>query len=198
MLFNGEESPKTSKVTLRSHLYLQLTAGKVQATNAPSRVTYLSSYEIFSVGVKMKLNIVNTPFELTLYGKSKTHDRAKSYGDELPELLNGVWEKVKRDHIPTTGINHVVYGDQDEIFAGVAITMPGEPIAGLAVREIVLHRYAYYKYVGPYAGLPQANQEIRLEIERQGLETTVPMLEIYGHWNEDESKLETELLYNIS
>jgi hypothetical protein len=32
------------------------------------------------------------------------------------------------------------------------------------------------------------------EIKRRGFETTLPYVEIYGHWNNDESKLETELL----
>ena len=34
---------------------------------------------------------------------------------------------------------------------------------------------------------------MRREIENQGLETILPYIEVYGHWNNDETKLETEL-----
>ena len=35
------------------------------------------------------------------------------------------------------------------------------------------------------------------EIKSRGLETTLPYVEIYGHWNSDETKLETELLMSL-
>ena len=145
----------------------------------------------------MNITIIDTPFKLTLYGKSKTHEPAKSYGNELIALLNVVWATVKSHGIPTTGINHVVYGDQDEVFAGVILAQPSEFTSELSTQEFVLKRYAYYKYIGPYSGLPQANIEIRKEIEQRGLKIKAPMIEIYGHWTDDESKLETELLYAI-
>ncbi|MBE0696729.1 MAG: hypothetical protein IH586_07385 [Anaerolineaceae bacterium] len=78
----------------------------------------------------MEIKIVESQLELKLSGVAKTHDPAKSYGDELIELLNVVWDCVKSRGIPTTGINHVVYGDQGEIFAGVVITIPGAPPEG--------------------------------------------------------------------
>ncbi len=145
----------------------------------------------------MQIKIVDTPLELKLSGVAKTHDPAKSYGEELIELLDVVWGSVKIRNIPTTGINHAVYGDQDEVFAGVVITAPGELPDTLSTREFVLKRYAYYKYIGPYTGLPRVNKEMQEEIDRQGLVRKAPMIEIYGHATEDPSKPETELLYGL-
>jgi hypothetical protein len=105
----------------------------------------------------MNIKIVDLPLELKLSGVAKPRDPAKSYGDELIELLNGVWPSVKTRRIPTTAINHSVYGDQGEIFAGVVITIPPATPGELSVREIALKRYAYYKYMGSYAGLPLAH-----------------------------------------
>ena len=34
---------------------------------------------------------------------------------------------------------------------------------------------------------------MRRELENRGLETILPYIEVYGHWNNDETKLETEL-----
>ncbi len=145
----------------------------------------------------MKLEIVDSPLELTLSGVAKTHDPAKTYGQDLLGLLDIVWRSVKSRNIPTTGINHAVYGAQDEIFAGVVLTAPGKPPEGLSTRQVVLKRYAYYKYIGPYAGLPQANEEMQAEIARQGLVRQGPMIEIYGHAAADPSTSETELLYAL-
>jgi hypothetical protein len=145
----------------------------------------------------MDIKIVDSSLDLQLCGVSKTHDPAKKYGDEMIELLNVVWASVKGHSIPTTGINHAVYGDGGEIFAGVVTTIPWVPLDGLSTREIVLKRYAYYKHIGAYAGLPQAHQEMRKEIERLGLVRKAPLIEIYGHWTEDSAKLETDLIYAL-
>ncbi len=145
----------------------------------------------------MNIKIVDTPLELTLNGVAKTHDPAKTYGEELLELLDVVWGSVKSRNIPTTGINHAVYGPQGEIFAGVVITALGELPDRLSKREFVLKRYAYYKYIGPYSGLPKVNKEIQEEIDGQGLIRKALMIEIYGHATDDPSKAETELLYAL-
>ncbi len=145
----------------------------------------------------MNIKIVDSPLELTLSGVAKTHLPARSYGQELIELLDVVWRSVKSRNIPTTGINHAVYGDHGEIFAGVVITAPVELPAGLSKREFVLKRYAYYKYIGPYSGLPQVNKEMQAEIERRGLVRKAPVIEIYGHATEDPQKSEAELLYTL-
>jgi effector-binding domain-containing protein len=143
----------------------------------------------------MKIKIVDTTLELKLCGVAKIHDQAKSYGDELVELLNVVWESVKSRGIPTTGINYAVYGDQGEVFAGVVMRMPEIMPDGLSARVILLERHAYFKYVGPYEGLPRAHKEMREEFERLGLTRKSPLIEVYGHWTEDPAKLETELIY---
>jgi hypothetical protein len=145
----------------------------------------------------MQLQIIDSRLILKLSGLSKTHDPAKSYGDELIELLDVVWENVKSSGVLTTGINHAVYGEQGEIFAGVEITTPGAALNGLAAREIVLERYAYYKHVGPYAALADAHAQMAAEIRARSLVQSSPVIEIYGHWNEDPAKLETEIIYAV-
>jgi hypothetical protein len=35
------------------------------------------------------------------------------------------------------------------------------------------------------------------ELKRRGYETGLPYIEIYGHWTNDETKLETDLLTNL-
>ena len=146
----------------------------------------------------MQIQIIDTPLTLHLTGLSKKHDPAKSYGEDLIGLLNVVWEKIKSRGVPNTGINHFVYDKNDVIFAGIIVTDPNVSLDGLESREIVLQRYASYTYVGPYSALPDVNAQVKAEIHARSLVTAWPMIEIYGHWNEDPAKLETELIYPLA
>ena len=38
---------------------------------------------------------------------------------------------------------------------------------------------------------------MRNELDAQGYETELPYIEIYGHWNNDETKCETELFMSL-
>ena len=145
----------------------------------------------------MQIQIIDSPLTLHLTGLSKTHDPAISYGEDLIGLLNVVWETVKSRGIPTTGINHFVYDEHGEIFAGVEITAPEAALSGFVSREIELERYVYYKHVGPYSALPDTHGQIVAEIRARSLVSAYPVIEIYGHWNEDPAKLETEIIYPI-
>ncbi|QKJ29878.1 hypothetical protein HQ865_08955 [Mucilaginibacter mali] len=61
----------------------------------------------------------------------------------------------------------------------------------------MLKKYAYYKHIGPYSLLGQSSDNMRAEIQKLGLHSRLPYIEIYGHWTEDETKLETELIMAI-
>jgi effector-binding domain-containing protein len=144
------------------------------------------------------VRIVDQPFTRTLFGKSGRHDPAKAYGDEIIALLDQVWPKVKQPGLKTTGINHIAYGQDDSLFAGVEVTEGDAAAAGLEKRVFTLPRYATYHHVGPYSGLPQAWKLVEAEIARQGLTRAGVALEIYGHWSEDTSKLETDILIPLT
>ena len=64
-------------------------------------------------------------------------------------------------------------------------------------KSITLLKYAYYKHVGPYNLIKQAGQNMKDELKSKSYETILPYIEIYGHWTNDETKLETELLMSL-
>ena len=45
--------------------------------------------------------------------------------------------------------------------------------------------------------IKKAGQNMSDELAGKGLYTTFPCIEIYGHWTNDETKLETELLMSL-
>ena len=145
----------------------------------------------------MQIGISDAPLELSLCGLSKTHDPAKSYGEEVIDLLSVVWENIKSRNIPNTGLNHVAYYENDELFAGIVLTSPGIIPDGLVTRTLSMARYLYYKHTGAYSALPEVHTQIVGEICALSLAQGSPVIEIYGHWNEDASRLETEIIYPL-
>ena len=76
------------------------------------------------------------------------------------------------------------------------IDAPGKD-TGLEKKEVLLHKYAYYKHVGPYHLIKLRGTEMGTELRGMGFVTVLPYIEIYGHWSNDETKLETELLMSL-
>jgi effector-binding domain-containing protein len=146
----------------------------------------------------MKTIIIETPWERTLFGLSKTHDPAHSYGEEIVALLGPVWEAVRKNQITTTGINHAVYDANGDYFCGLECAGQPGPIPGLVQRTVTLDRYAYFKLVGPYSEIPRVYADMHAEIQRLGLQAGAPSVEIYGHWTDDPGKLQTEILIRVS
>jgi effector-binding domain-containing protein len=146
----------------------------------------------------MQPEIRTVPVNYTLYGRSLRHDRAKRYGEEIISLLNLVWPVIKSKGIANDGLNRVVFDADDTLFAGIVLTGELSPDTGNLERKTVqLTRYAVWKHVGPYQLLPSVGSAMTKAITGMGLRTGWPMVEVYGHWNNDESKLETETFVAI-
>lgn len=107
--------------------------------------------------------------------------------------MDKMWQVVKANGLKNKGQNIWVYEPNESVFAGVELDYSPTNI-GLEQKTISLTKYAYYKHIGPYNLIKRAGQNMQEEIKNRGLETTLPYIEIYGHWTNDETKLETVLL----
>ena len=141
----------------------------------------------------MHVEIINEPFRLALYGFSGTAIN-KDYADTAFRLMDKMWKIVKSNNLKNKGLNIWVYEPHETVFAGVELNEIPEQDTGLEQKTITLLKYAYHKHNGPYHLIKQAGQQMTAELKRQGYETVLPYIEIYGHWTNDETKLETELL----
>jgi effector-binding domain-containing protein len=144
----------------------------------------------------MQPEILTTPLEYTIRGHSLRHDPAKRFGEEIIALLNRVWPVIKSNAIPNDGINRVVYDEGcTTIFAGVVLGPGADAIPAASTLErktVKLTRYAYWKHTGPYHLIPKTGAAMTAALKSRGIQTGFPMIEVYGHWTSDESKLETE------
>ncbi len=139
------------------------------------------------------MEIINESFNLDLYGFSGTALN-KDYVATAFRLMDKMWKVVKGNNLKNKGLNVIVYEEDEKVFAGVELSDIPDNSLGLEHKSISFNKYAYHKHMGSYTLIKQAGQNMRDELRNRGLETCLPYIEIYGHWSDDETKLETELL----
>ena len=144
----------------------------------------------------MNVEIINKKFAVTVSGFSGTALN-KDYAGTAFRLMDKMWPVIKTNGLKHKGLNIWVYEPSDKVFAGVELESPIESNTGLETKHICLTKYGYYKHIGPYSQIKQAGSNMRSELERSGFKVGLPYIEIYGHWTNDETKLETELLMAI-
>ena len=144
----------------------------------------------------MNIEIITTNLRLNMHGFSGMAIN-KDYSGTAFRLMDRMWKIVKSNNLENKGLNIWVYEPNEMVFAGVELTENPAENTGLEHKIITLSKYAYYKHIGPYSLIKQSGQNMRDEIKSLGLETCLPYIEIYGHWSNDETKLETELLMCI-
>ena len=144
----------------------------------------------------MKIEIIYKHFVLDIYGFSAEAVN-KDYAGTAFRLMDKMWKTVKAKELKNKGINIWAYEPNEKVFAGVELYDSPDPGTGLEHKVVGLTKYAYYKHIGSYNLIKQAGQNMRVELKEKGFETTLPYVEIYGHWNNDETKLETELLMSL-
>jgi predicted transcriptional regulator YdeE len=141
----------------------------------------------------MNVEIINEPLRLDIYGFSGIAIN-KDYAGTAFRLMDKMWKTVKSNNLKNKGLNIWVYEQDEKVFAGVELNDIPDQDTGLEQKNITLVKYAYFKHVGPYNLIKQAGQNMTDELQNKGYETILPYIEIYGHWTNDETKLETELL----
>jgi effector-binding domain-containing protein len=138
------------------------------------------------------MEIIEKELRLDLFGFSGVAIN-KNYSGAAFKLMDKMWQAVKSNKLKNKGRNIWVYEPNEMVFAGVELDDLPSPDIGLEQKNITLRKYCYYKHIGPYHLIQQAGQSMDEEIRKRGLVKISPYVEIYGHWNNDESKLVTEL-----
>ena len=144
----------------------------------------------------MAISIHTETLTLDIYGFSGIAVN-KDYAGTAFKLSGSVWQAIKKNGLNNKGKNIWVYGRNNEVFAGVELEDAPKADITLEHKKITLKKYAYCKHVGPYKLLPTVGQSIHSELKAQGFVQEFPYIEIYGHWSNDESKLETELFFSL-
>jgi effector-binding domain-containing protein len=141
----------------------------------------------------MTIDIITKVLEMDVYGFSDVAVNG-NYGGTAFKLMDKMWQIVKANGLANKGQNIWIYEQAHLVFAGVELDNIPAPNIALEHKQLSIAKYAYYKHIGSYSLIKQVGQAMKHEIAQQGFEIKFPYIEIYGHWTNDESKLETELL----
>lgn len=140
----------------------------------------------------MDIEIITKTLELNVYGFSGIATNG-DYAGTAFKLMDKMWQSVNTNRFKNEGKNIWIYEHNDSIFAGVELKETPKPDKVLEHKSLTLTKYAYYKHIGSYSLIKQVGQSMKKSIRDKGNEVILPYIEVYGHWSNDESKLETEL-----
>src|SRR6185437_2309846 len=120
-----------------------------------------------------------------------------NWADTGMSLMNKMWSQVKSHNLQNKGINVWVYERSEKLFTGVELLTPPPAGVTLEYKEVHLPEYVCFKHIGPYEKIKEVFPNLKYELDRKGINHILPYIEIYGHWTEDSSRLETELCWCI-
>ena len=144
----------------------------------------------------MELEIIDTPFSVTLHGYSGKVLN-KNYAGTGSHLMDPMWKEIKSKRIKNKGINYWVYEKGEMLFTGVELDQDLPDESKMESKTIYLPKYVRWKHTGPYTTLKQSYDGMHAELSKRNLNFFFPFLEVYGHWTPDESKLETDILFSL-
>ncbi|PYV07340.1 MAG: AraC family transcriptional regulator [Acidobacteria bacterium] len=120
-------------------------------------------------------------------------------GKRLIPLLDRVYVAVRAGKVVQSGQNIFIYrdGSQDSVAveAGVQVSERFEAVGDVFCAETPEGEAAVTAHIGPYSGLGVAHQAVIRWCGEHGRKRAGVWWEVYGDWQEDPAKLETEVYY---
>ncbi len=140
---------------------------------------------------------------LKLVGRRST-SKPESISRSMLEVLSTVWDAIRANDGKTLGLNAAIYfgaatpGRRDgeiSFVAGVLVEDYGGLPAPLEAVDTPSGLCAHLEHWGDYGLLPAAHRSVRDWCRGNGRGLSGTSLEIYGHWNDDPSKVKTDIYY---
>ena len=118
--------------------------------------------------------------------------------DEVYGFVRGREAELSPEQGPEVWRNAFLYlDDRPTVEIGVLVSRPFEPHGRVVPSQLPGGEVATAVHRGDYAELGRTHEAVGEFIEAQGLVRVGPSWEIYGHWREDPSELETEVYYLV-
>jgi effector-binding domain-containing protein len=118
------------------------------------------------------------------------------FAQVIPAACGEVWQFIRASNLPHTGINLALYLDLEfNLEVGVVVKHPFTSEGPVISSATPGGRVATVMHLGPYERLGEAHQAIRGWCAARHHQLAGPFWEIYDHWNDDLSKLRTDVFY---
>ena len=118
--------------------------------------------------------------------------------DEVYSFVRGRAPELAPNDGPEVWRNAFLYlDDKPTVEIGVLVSGPFEPHGRVVPSQLPGGEVATAVHCGDYAELGRTHDTVGGFIAAHGLVRAGPSWEIYGHWREDPSELETEIYYLV-
>ena len=121
---------------------------------------------------------------------------------KIPALLDMVWQFIRASSVAHNGLSLVLYHydpadpERFPIHAGVCVIAPFTPVPPIVSIATPAGRVLATTAIGPYQqAIPEAHDALHAYARQHHLPLQGTSWELYGHWNSDESKLQTDIYY---
>jgi effector-binding domain-containing protein len=122
-------------------------------------------------------------------------------GPKLLPLLDRVYAAVRAGKVVPSGHNIFIFRDGSSdgvtVEVGVEVASALEPGDGIVSVTTPAGEVAMSVHRGPYSGLGAAHGAVLRWCKEHGRPHANVWWEIYGDWQEDAARLETEVLYSL-
>ena len=117
----------------------------------------------------------------------------------VPEGCGVVWGFIRSSGLAHTGLNMALYlGPGMDLECGVLVTGPFAGAGEVVCSQTPGGTVATVPHFGPYADLGAAYDAIHDWCAARGHPIGFPFWEVYGHWDDDPSKLRTDVFYLLA
>jgi effector-binding domain-containing protein len=114
----------------------------------------------------------------------------------VPEACGAVWNFVRAAEIKPRGRNVALYLDDEiDLEVGVEVAGPFASDGTVVLSMTPAGPVATAIHMGPYNRLHETHMAVRQWCADNHHEIAGPNWEIYGHWNNDPNKLQTDVYY---
>lgn len=130
--------------------------------------------------------------------------RAADVGAQFTRYLNQVYAVKQAGHVQLDGQNIFVYRDVAgmpgtvDVEFGVGLTQPFAGAGDVVPSLLPSGDAATATHTGSYAGLGDTHRAIVEWCRANGRALAGPRWEVYGHWTDDASQLQTKIWYLLA
>jgi hypothetical protein len=122
--------------------------------------------------------------------------RGRAIRANLPVRIRELFDQFYAGFKGKGGLNVVLYCDcgaagEFEIGCGVQLEEGGNAVTPRGSVATTI-------YIGPYDHMRPAHTAIHAWVRENGLRLSGTSWEVYGHWNDDPTKLQTDIFYLLS
>ena len=129
---------------------------------------------------------------------NRIQSRREDLSVNIPKGLDPVWKFLRNRKDMKPGLNVVVYLEGPKrMEVGVQVPTPFEPAEGIVCTQSPAGLAAHGVHIGPYSELGKTYEALHEWIACNKLHMTGPFWEVYGHWNDDQSKLRTDIYFLV-